>query len=404
MSSWKDEELGAIVFIGSAKTGSSMDALAAVGRLGYTAILMTDRKAFSRRQLEGVQLIYMKSLEENSIRKQIVQLLQSGHDIKAIISFIDPYVSMAAKLSNEFCGSGISSEALQLMEDKMMARIALRNNEATCEFEISSPGKRSTIMYPFILKDPVSNGSKDVYYIEDEEGYEIAVKKLTNRLLGKQLLAEEFIEGTQYVIEVVVVETIPIIAAVVQQEITKEYTFIVTAYDVVLQMDEEDYRNLWKTVTAILQDIGLHHGACHLEMRLSQDGWKLVELNPRISGGAMNRMIEEAFGINLVQETIKLYLGDEPDLIRRKQQSVHTSYITINSTGYLLDIDGIEEAALCPGVVDVHVKPSIGATMMPPLSMGHRYGYVMAVGESSEVARERAEHAVRLIKFYIEPF
>lgn len=381
-----------------------MDALAAAGRLGYTAILLTDRKAFLRRRLEGVQNIYMQSLEEKIIRKQILQLLEIGHDIKCIISFIDPYVSMAAKLSNEFCGSCISWEALELMEDKLATRLALRKNEAACEFEIVSREKRSTIMYPFILKNPISNGSKDVYYIEDEDGYEIAVKRLTKHSPGKHLLAEKFIEGKQYVIEVVVIDSIPIIVAVVQQEITKEYTFIATAYDVVLQMDEEEYRNLWKTVTAILQEIGLHHGACHLEMRLSQNGWKLIELNPRISGGSMNRMIEEAFGIHLDQETIKLYIGEEPDLIRRKQQPVHTTYITVSTSGYLLDIDGVEEASLYPGVVDVQVKPAIGATMTPPLSMGHRYGYVMAVGESSEMARERAEHAARLIKFYIEQF
>jgi biotin carboxylase len=195
----------------------------------------------------------------------------------------------------------------------------------------------------------------------------------------------------------------PIIVAIIQQEISHDYTFIVTAYNVVTAMDEEDYRSLWKTINSILRDIGLHHGACHLEMRFTQDGWKLIELNPRISGGAMNRMIEEAFDINLVRETIQLYVGEEPNLIRRKQLSVHTTYITINSTGYLLEIDGIDQAALCPKVVDVQVKPSIGSILMPPLSMGHRYGYVMAVGETGEAARERAEHAVKLIKFYLEP-
>lgn len=396
---------GAIVFIGSSTSGSSMDALAAAGCLGYAAILLTDRKAFLRRRLEGVQLIYMKSLQEGIIRKELVQLIQSGHDIKAIISFVDPYVSMSAKLSNEFCGSAISSEALRLMEDKMATRLALRNNRATCDFEMILIWQQnpSNITYPFIMKNPVSNGSKDVYYIEDEKGFEIAVKRLTKRLPEKMLLVEEFIEGSQYVIEVVVVDTVPIILAVIQQEITKDYTFIVTAYDVVTEMDEADYGSLWKTVTTIINEIELHHGACHFEMHLTSTGWKLIELNPRISGGAMNRMIEEAFGINLVKETIKLYLGEEPDLIRKRQQPVHTSYITVNSTGYLLEIEGVEKAALCTGVVDVQVKPSIGSMIMPPLSMGHRYGYVMAVGESTEEAKERAENAARLIKFYIEP-
>ena len=271
------------------------------------------------------------------------------------------------------------------MEDKITTRLALQNNQATCKFELISTGqyKPSILNYPIIMKNPISNGSKDIYYVENESEFQIALKKLPKRKHGKQILAEEFVEGPQYVIEVVVVDAIPIIVAVIQQEIIQDYTFIVTAYDVIMEMDEANYRSLWKTVTSIIHEIGLHHGTCHFEMRHSPNGWKLIELNPRISGGAMNRMIEEAFGINLVQETIKLYLGEEPDLIRKKQQAVHTSYITVNNPGYLVEIDGVEQAASCPGVVDVQVKPSIGTTMMPPLSMGYRYGYVMAIGESS---------------------
>ena len=63
-------------------------------------------------------------------------------------------------------------------------------------------------------------------------------------------------------------------------------------------------------------------------------------MNPRISGGAMNRMIEEAFGINLVEETIKLYLGYEPNLIRKFEKPIYTHYITIRSCGYLLKVIG----------------------------------------------------------------
>lgn len=406
LSSWKDEWMGTVVFIGSSTTGSSMEALSAAGWLGHSVILMTNRKAFLRRQLDNVDLIYMESLEVELIRKKLVQLIQSGQDIKAIISFVDPYVSMAARLCNEFCGAAISSEALQLMEDKMTTRLALQHHPATCNFamiSIGNPGL-SVHNYPFILKKPVSNGSKDVFHIENENEFDITVKKLAKQLQGMPLLMEEFIEGPQYVVEVIVIDALPIIVAVIQQEIVQEYTFIVTAYDIVIEMDEAVYRSLWKTVNSIIAEIGLDYGACHFEMRLSSNGWKVIELNPRISGGAMNRMIEEAFGINLVLETIKLYVGEEPNLIRKKRQAVHSSFITINSIGYLVELEGIEQAAASPGVVDVQVKPSIGATMMPPISMAHRYGYVMAIGESSEEARERADNAVRLIKFYIEPF
>ena len=397
----------AIVFIGSSTSGSSAEAFSAAAQLGYAAILLTDRKTFLRvkeKFPEIADIVFMESMDEESVRKEIDRLAAFLH-IQAIISFVDPYVSLAAKLSNAFCNSTLSVEALGMMEDKISTRNALRNHPATCEFEIIDRNHDKPVgNYPFIMKSPISNGSKDVYFIENEKEFDIALSNVNKSLLQTPWIAEEFIEGPQFIIEIVVVETIPIIVAIIQQEIIKDYTFIVTAYEVVMQMDEMIYRELWQTIHSIVEEIGLQHGACHLEMRYSSKGWKLIEINPRISGGAMNRMIEEAFGINLVKETIKLYLGEEPDLLRKNSRYVYTSFITLNNFGYLVDIEGVDVAYSVPGIIDIAVKPKIGSIVMPPISMGQRYGYTMAVGETSEMAKERAESSARLIKFYLEPF
>ncbi|MDW0115477.1 ATP-grasp domain-containing protein [Sporosarcina thermotolerans] len=393
-----------ILFIGSATSGSSMDAIEAANRLGYRTLLMTNRKTFIYNQNDFPflnKVIHLNVMDENTIRKQIIESINIEYTLQAIISFIDPYTSLAARLSNEFCNSSISSDALQIIEDKSSTREVLKDHPATCEFEIIN-GKQlihSSMKYPFVLKKPVSNGSKDVYLIESEEYFDIAFKKLATQ---NPVIIEEFVDGDQYVIELLVCKGFPMIAAIIKQEITMEYTFIVTGYEVVIKMDETIYRDLRKSVISILGEIGLDHGACHLEMRHSRKGWKLIEINPRISGGAMNRMIFEAFGINLVQETIKLYLGKEPDLLRIKCQPVYTSFITINSYGILLEIEGEKEAVSSSGVVDIHLRPVIGTMMMPPISMGQRYGYVMAIGDTSVEAKERAELAVRYIKFYVE--
>lgn len=396
-----------IVFIGSSTSGSSAEAFSAATQLGYAVILLTNRKTFLRRKEEFPEIssiIFIESMEEESVQLEITRLAEI-HPIKAIVSFVDPYVSLAAKLSNAFCNSTLSVEALGMMEDKISTRNALTNHPATCEFEIIDRNHDKPVgNYPFIMKSPISNGSKDVYFIENEKEFDIALSNVNKSLLQTPWIAEEFIEGPQFIIEIVVVETIPIIVAIIQQEIIKDYTFIVTAYEVVMQMDKTIYRELWQSIHSIIEEIGLQHGACHLEMRYSSKGWKLIEINPRISGGAMNRMIEEAFGINLVKETIKLYLGEEPDLLRKNSRYVYTSFITLNNFGYLVDIEGVDVAYSVPGIIDIAVKPKIGSIVMPPISMGQRYGYTMAVGETSEMAKERAESSARLIKFYLEPF
>ena len=42
--------------------------------------------------------------------------------------------------------------------------------------------------------------------------------------------------------------------------------------------------------------------------------------------------------------------------------------------------------------------------LSPPLSMGNRYGYVIATGDTSDEAKANAINAASHIKFYLEPY
>ena len=52
---------------------------------------------------------------------------------------MDPFVSIAAQLANEFCSTVLSVEALKIMEDKTATRNALKENASTPKFEIYEP-------------------------------------------------------------------------------------------------------------------------------------------------------------------------------------------------------------------------------------------------------------------------
>ena len=100
---WKMES---ILFIETTKSGSGREAIKAAARLGYTTVLLTERKNFIKQRNEFAdvsQMIHLEELTEDLIRTEISQLQQQGNIIKAIISFVDPFVSIAAQLSNEFC-------------------------------------------------------------------------------------------------------------------------------------------------------------------------------------------------------------------------------------------------------------------------------------------------------------
>jgi biotin carboxylase len=138
-------------------------------------------------------------------------------------------------------------------------------------------------------------------------------------------------------------------------------------------------------------------------MKLTNKGWKLIEINPRMAGGAMNRMIEEAFGYNLAEQTIRLFMGLEPDLSKKQNKAIYTHYLIVGSVGKLLKVSGCDLAKKQVGVLEVYTKAEYGQLVTPPRSMGQRYGYVLAVAESKDQARECALNGAQHIQFYVQP-
>lgn len=401
-----------IVFIDTKKSGSSREAIKAAVRLGYFTVLLTENSNYmmQRKEFSDVsQMIYLEKMSEDNIRTEYKRLLHQGRIIKAIISFVDPYVSLAAQLMNELCNSDISVEAFKKMEDKILTRNTLQNNATTPKYDVFLPNDElgnfinKGHSYPQIVKSPVSGGSKDVYLVQNKFEMKKKIEKISKLYPNQDILIEEYLDGPQYIVEVLVHKGNLNIVAIVKQDITKIKKFIVTGYEIQLNPEESLYRSLFDAVESIIKDLGVVNAACHLEIRHVHGNWKLIEINPRISGGAMNRMIDEAFGINLVEETIKAYLDQEPNLERKHENYIYTHYLTINSLGKLLKVTGKNIATNLPGVIEVYIKPRKGAIMIPPVSMGQRYAYVIASGETQEEAKKNAINATSHIKFYLEP-
>jgi biotin carboxylase len=151
-----------------------------------------------------------------------------------------------------------------------------------------------------------------------------------------------------------------------------------------------------------VSSLEFQNGAFHLELRLTEDGWRLIEINPRISGGAMNKMIHAAFGYSLVEETLKLLMGESPSLVKNTNHYVFTQYVILEHSGILKQVTGKGRAAATPGVAEVYVKPKRGTYVTTPLSMGHRYAYVIARGETLEEAESIAKHAANKIIFHVK--
>ena len=400
-----------IIFIGTNKSGSSREAIKAAEQLGYSTIVFTknEKQIIQREEYTDVhEMILIDTDNLTVMKEEIRKLCARGRDIKTIVSFIDSYVYTASILCDEFCQNPASSKAIGIMENKEDTRSVLKGQFYTPKFFVIRPKEslkfriiKFLLSYPVIVKSPKSTGSKDVLLAENGEKLEKHIARFQERNEEDTVIIEEYIDGDQYLVEALVYNKKIQLAGIIEQEITHGKRFIITGYGVLANVPYDIKTGIEEVVTSVVTQLGIINGALHLELRRTKNGWKLIEINPRISGGAMNKMLKAAFGYNLAEETLKLYLGEVPSIVPKTKNYVFTQYVIVSKKGILEKVTGKKRARKSPGVVEVYVKPKRGTRLIPPLSMGHRYAYVIAAGESIQEAKQLAKNAADEITFHL---
>ncbi|KHF39870.1 ATP-grasp domain-containing protein [Halalkalibacter okhensis] len=403
-----------IVFIETNKSGSSREAIKAAERLGYLTVLLTKRKRYLAQRTEFPdvhQMYYVKNLESKLLKNKINFLQTQGKEVVAVVSFIDPFVQVAVQLSSELSRNEyINLNAVAEMEDKILTRQALEGLALSPVYTVVDQSDlrigeilETPICFPLIVKAPVSTGSKDVLFVEGPLQLETAVQSLTIKERNQRVLIEEYLDGPQYLVEVMVQKGVAHLVAVIEQEISRNNRFIVTGYGVLAMVSKEMKQSLKKVAQFIVSTFEVENGTFHLELKRVNKQWKIIEINPRISGGVMNRLIQAAFGMNLVEETIKLYTGQQVSFRKSQLKFAYAQYLTVQTKGRLKKVTGKQRALRHEGVEEVYIKPRKGAFMTPPFSMGHRYGYVLASAYTLSEAKNIAQNAAKEIQFHLQP-
>ena len=139
--------------------------------MGYAVILFTDKHSHLEFP-EVDQFIFLDDLlNEQQVMNEILLLQNTGKQISACVSFIDPYVAYAAHISEKLGLQLVSLLPLSIMANKITLRETLKHLPITPSYWILHPEDtlqniNCNSQLPLIIKAPVSNGSKDVLMVK----------------------------------------------------------------------------------------------------------------------------------------------------------------------------------------------------------------------------------------------
>ncbi|ARO32621.1 biotin carboxylase-like ATP-grasp domain-containing protein (plasmid) [Rhizobium sp. NXC14] len=385
----------------------------AARRLGLHPITLTDDPTgyeyLARLKAEVIEID--TSNLDSLIRK--CYELQSSYCIAGITGFAGRDESIyltVSKLCCHFNLPGPNPASIERCSDKSAQRRLL-----TCA-GVPTPAYRvatnavdvtnfaAEIGLPVILKPVVGSGSTGVQLCRNAD--ELA--EHTARLLctkyascsSQKILIEEFVVGPHFSVDTMGNEVV----AIGSVEFGRPPHFVARKSIFPAPLPDDQYQQIASVSLSCLRAVGLDWGPANIEVRWTQRGPVVIEINPRLPGCSTPQLIQLALGVDLITGHIKLLTGQEWASPKRHLQTAALQFLVPNRDGILDWIDGDRRAAAEDGVAEValYVRPGMQITRKG--DDRDLIGHVIAASPTLVRTEAILEEAVSLIGWSIAPF
>lgn len=254
------------------------------------------------------------------------------------------------------------------------------------------------ITYPCVIKPTDNAGNRGVSYVANEEELLQMYSYSFDNSRSGDVIIEEYMEGQEVSVEIIVVNsTVHIIAVTDKQTLGKPY-FVEIGHSQQSQHSEHDLSLIKDLATRAVQAVGINNSPAHVEIMLTPQGPKMVELGARLGGGCITtHLVPLSTGVNMIQCVIDLALGQEPCVRPKFQKGSALLHLT-NIEGTIQEVSGIDEATNYPGVVEVTMLKNVGERVQPFMNGSDRIGYVITQGDNAADALSKCQEALNRIK------
>jgi biotin carboxylase len=336
----------------------------------------------------------------------------------AVIPFTEYGVPFAARLAERYGVPGAGFGAARLLRDKHLQRqvtaaagvanpqsVPVASPAEVRKFMtgtggpiVLKPANRQAAVGTKILHDPAEAEQAWAECAEQDEGVFVP-----DRPMPLRMLAEQFVEGDEYSVEMMIRAGQPEFSAVTRKFLFPGPRPVEQGHLHPADIDAGLTGRLVCATSGVLDAIGMDTGFAHCEWILSGGVPYLVECAGRMAGDGIVDMIKVAWDYDAVAGYCAMMCGlpltQKPPTTPVRYAAVWTS---CGPAGQVTAIDGVAEAEASLGVHSVVVK-RIGRPIHALHSSWDRPAAVMAEGATPAEALANAQHAVDRITVTIEP-
>ena len=341
--------------------------------------------------------------------------------IEGVVTFWEDDVLLTSKLVDKFGFIGIPFAISSGVRNKYSFREFCHANDIAApqhkiiDSESDLEAVKKDFGFPVVIKPAYGSSSAFVVKVEEEgdlqEEYDYVKKSISEKIEsalrdGKQIMAEEYIDGSEVDIDVLVQNGIVKFASVSDNNATKEPFFVETGRLTPSNLPENDQEVIVEMVQETLEKLGIQNGCIHFEAKFTKGRAVPIEVNLRMGGDEMYSSVKEAWGVDLIENAVKIALGiyiprfkeEEP-----RRYILSKDFISDHS-GVLVNLELDPEIKEKDYIEEIKFFKKVGDKVMVPPD-GYEYlGWMTVSGDNSLEAQENLEEAEELIEFEVARF
>ena len=232
---------------------------------------------------------------------------------------------------------------------------------------------KEKIGFPIVVKPTGLASSKFVNFCSNKKETKTALNKIFNHIQeiykenkgnwDPDVIVEDYMEGEMYSVDGYVdcegnIKYCPLVENKTGRDIGFDDFFDYLRITPT-ELENKNKEKVLKTTTEATHALGLRNTTIHAELMLTKNGWKIIEIGPRI-GGSRGYMYKKSFGINhMMNDVLNRTNGDVSINKKSKGYSGSISFYPKNE-GELKKIHGLTKIKSVDSVDKINKKKETG--------------------------------------------
>ncbi|QNS08251.1 ATP-grasp domain-containing protein [Streptomyces xanthii] len=366
--------------------------------------------------LLGARHLLTAETNETDALLPFVERTHEALRFDGVITSCDYYLPTAARIADRLGLPGPTAEAVETACRKDATRRALAASGvpgprfARCASLAEAAEAARGIGYPLVLKPVDLCAGMFVRRVDDETALTAAYRALDGFPVNARgqrrnpvVLLEEFLQGPEVSVETVSYAGSARVVGVTDKSVGGAPAFIETGHMFPAALPAADVEAAVDTAVRAVKALGLDEVVAHTEIKLTADGPRVIEVNPRPAGNRITELVRHVTGIDLAAAAVDVALGRQPDLSRRPTglSSAAIGFLVPDRAGTLTAIDGSDRVRSADGLLELQLAEP-GKAVKVAGSNNEYLGHVMAGDADGPGARDRVETLLTALRPRVE--